>query len=234
MEKEFTVEAFIKAVHKDHFDKFLNNGEIYMNPVSKFRLYEAKSEAIGDKYEGASFAICKGATIKVAPLGSTENFITVSKDAFDVLYFDDENAGNILSLYTITDEGNTHYISRKFINEFNNHRFCLITAPQLFLDKLNAEIIKIGLNPIVKMVGYYPSDTQFRKLTPFQKRDKYGYQKETRVFFNNSIEESKTFYIGSMREFAIEIDPCKHVYKLIYDMDKELNIMPEYDSIKYK
>lgn len=227
MEKTITVEAFIKAVDKEYFDLFLNEGEICMNTQKVFKEYESKNDAIGDKYEGAIHAISKGATISIAPLGKYDEFKILAKDVEDVLFFNDQENGNILSLYTISDEKEIHIIPRKFLNEFNNHRFCLITAPNLFLEKVNAEIINRGFTPKAKSIYYFVPDANPRPLNPFLKRIKYAYQNESRVFFNNPRNKCVILKIGSIREFAFEIFLNNYMYKISNNAGKDLIITAE-------
>jgi hypothetical protein len=214
MKKTITIEAFIKAVDKEYFDAFLNHGEICLNTLKTFQKLESLNDAIGDKYEGASHVIGKEATIKIAPLGKFDQFKTLSDSAEDVLFYKDGDNGNILSLYSISNDNEIHVIPEEFIKEFNNHRFCLISAPGLFLEKLNNEIIKKGFTPTTMAVSYFPTNNNLRSLNPFEKRNKYAYQKETRVYFNDPMAERQIFKIGSMRDFAFEIFPNKYMYKI--------------------
>lgn len=214
MKKLIRIKAFIKAVDKDYFDAFLNDGEICLNTLDTFQKLEAEHKAIGDRYEGASYAISKGATIEVAPLGKFDQFKTLSKNVKNVRFFKDGDNGNILSLYSISDDNEIHIIPKEFIKEFNNHRFCLIYAPYLFLERLNSEIIKKGFVPKTQKVNYFPESEKLRVLTPFDKRMKYEYQKETRVYFKDSMAKRQIFKIGSMRDFAFEILPNKNMYKI--------------------
>jgi len=227
MEKTITVDAFIKAVDKDYFDLFLNEGEICMNTQKVFKEYESKNDAIGDKYEGAIHAISKGSTISIAPLGKYDEFKILAKDVEDVLFFNNNTSGNILSLYTISDEKDIHIIPKEFLIEFNNHRFCLITAPNLFLEKLNNEIINRGFTPNTKSIYYFIPDANPRPLNPFLKRIKYAYQNESRVFFSNPKDERVILKIGSIREFAFEIFPNDYMYKISNTVGKDLIITAE-------
>lgn len=227
MEKIITIEAFIKAVDKEFFDTFLNEGEICMNTLKTFQKFESKNKAISDKYEGAIFAIGKGSTISIAPIGKYDQFETLATNVEDVLFFNEEYNGNILSLYSITDDHNIHVIPKEFIKGFDNHRFCLITAPGLFLEKLHKEIEKRGFTQTTKVAYYFVPDNNLKKLDPFQKRDKYAYQRETRVYFSDINAELQLFKIGSIREFAFEIFPMEYMYKISNKDGRDLIITTE-------
>lgn len=217
MEKEVIVDAFIKAVDAQYFDAFLERGEVYMNPISFFSNYENESKAVGDKYEGASIAVGLKVTISVAPIGTDNEFKVFTNNAKDFLIHDHKYDGNILSLYTVSVKNNEHILSAEFLQEFKNCRFCLISAPNLFLKKLNREILKKGYKPTTKLVSYFEPDEKEIYLNPFLKRDIYSYQLESRVFFHNSFSKPELFKIGSMQKFAFEIFPDKYIYMISND-----------------
>ncbi len=222
------IEAFIKAVDNQYFDAFINEGEICMNTLQWFRDYESKNPEVGDKYEGAIFAAEEGVTFSFAPIGKPELFKVLSNEGEDLCIFNDEENGNILSLYTIFGDTDIHYIQKKFIDEFNNHRFCLITAPGLFLEKLNSEFERSGCKTDVLLIKYLIAKGAW---SPFFKREKYTYQNETRVFLKDSNASTKVFRIGSMKNFAFEIFPQKLMYKICKDDGKELIVTDE-DYVK--
>ena len=224
MAEEKIIEAFIKAVDKNFFDTFINEGEICMNTLQWFRDYEFENPEIGDKYEGAIFAAENDVTISSAPIGQPELFEVLSKKAKDVCIYNSRENGNILSLYTICGDTDIHYIPNKFIDEFNNHRFCLITAPGLFLDKLYSEIKKKYYTANTLMVKYHTPNGAW---SPYYKRVKYAYQNETRVFFKDTVAIPQIFKIGSIKDFAIEIFPQKLIYKICMNEEQKLIVAAE-------
>ena len=216
------VEAFIKAVDSQFFDAFINEGEVCMNTLQWFRDYEFENSEIGDKYEGATFAKENDVTISMAPNGRPELFKVLTNKAKDTCIYDSRENGNILSLYTILGGADIHYIPNKFIDEFNHHRFCLITAPGLFLEKLYSEIEQHRHTADTLLVKYLTPNGAW---SPFYKREKYLYQNETRVFLKDPNACMQVFKIGSMKNFAFEIFPQKLMYKI--SDGKELIITTE-------
>lgn len=224
MENDSNIKFFIKAVDKDYFDAFFNKGEICMNTLKTFKELESKNSAVGDKYEGASAAISEGATIELKNL-SADSILKAPIN--DLCIFKNNKNYNILSLYSINDtdfdNDGIHRISPEFIQEFNHHKFCLITAPDLFFEKLTNEITKQGFSPKIKLVSYFPPNNNLKLLDPFQKRDIYEYQKEVRIIFENTTDDIQKFHIGTLKDFAIEISP-NIMYKFTTSENKELII----------
>lgn len=225
MEEAKKIEAFIKAVDNKFFDAFINEGEICMNTFQLFRDYECENPEVGDKYEGAIFAAENDVTISTAPIGRPELFEVLSNKAKDVCIYNSRENGNILSLYTIYGDTDIHYIPNKFIDEFNNHRFCLITAPGLFLDRLYSEIKKSDYSADTLLVKYRTANGAWN---PFYKREKYSYQNETRVFLKDPDARQQIFKIGSIKDFAFEIFPQKLMYKISMNEGQELIVTGEY------
>lgn len=221
------VEAFIKAVDEQFFDAFLN-GEICMNSLKWFQKHESENAAIGDKYDGASFAISDNASFYLSPSGNREDLKLITDKARDVLLYNDNKHWNILSLYAIYEVVNgIHYIPKKFISEFNHRRFCLITAPNCFISRLENEIKKQGFSPKHRLVTYYEPDKSGKFLNPFVKRNIYSYQNEARVSFQNSRNEQKIFNIGSLQYIAKEIHPENEMYVIPDSLGNDLIIMKE-------
>lgn len=224
MAEEKKIEAFIKAVDNKYFDAFINEGEICMNTFQWFRDYELENSEVGDKYEGAIFAAENDVTISTAPIGRPELFEVLSNKAKDVCIYNSSENGNILSLYTICGDTDIHYIPNKFIDEFNSHRFCLITDPRLFIDRLYAEIKKRDYTADTLLVKYLTANGAWN---PFCKREKYTYQNETRVFLKDPDARTQIFKIGSMKDFAFEIFPQKLMYKIRINEVQELIVTAE-------
>lgn len=225
MAKTKNVEAFIKAIDNQYFDAFMNEGEVCMNTLQWFRNHECENPEVGDKYEGAIFAAENDATVSIAPIGQPELFEVVTNKAKDACIYNSRENGNILSLYTILGDIDIHHIPIKFIDEFNKHRFCLITAPGLFLEKLYAEIGKSGHIADTLLVKYLTPNGAW---CPFYKREKYTYQNETRVFLKDPDAKTQIFKIGSIKDFAFEIFPQKLMYKISMNEGQELIVTGEY------
>ena len=201
MREKKKIVAFIKAVKKEFFDGFINEGIICMNSFQTFRNGESNHSAIDDIFEGAVLASENNFKLSFLRNGEIENANYIFENAFNLRIIDENENGNILSLYAIcVDEVIEGPL--EFFHRFNDYRFCLIKNPKLFLDLLNAEIERTGYKAESCFVKYTIPNGRW---SPFYKPEMFSYQNEYRVHFKNSSIEKKLFRIGSLKEFAYEI-----------------------------
>lgn len=241
--QESKIYAFIKAVDKQYFNSFINEGEICFNTAKWFRDYEKQDDNIGDASEGAIVSCAKDFTVRFADsifsYSSEEDLKEKlrTRDWCDPIsceslnMFSGNNA-NLLSLYAITlietdKKEYRHLVSKKFVDEFSNHRFVLIKNPRIFIDRVVKALTYLGKSPKGCIVNYYPSDSILRKdLTDFDKREKYSYQNEYRVIYHENNPEMQIIKVGSLTDIIFEIDLYNHSYfgnfgnlKLTIEMD---------------
>jgi hypothetical protein len=221
--------AFIKAVKKEYFESFINEGEICMNTAKWFRDYEQTDINVGDAGEGAIASCGTNFLVRFADpiVGySTKEELdeklknanwSVPMKGESLRMYNQRNA-NILSLYAITVEGtekksHIHYVPQKFMEEFSNHRFVLITNPKNFTTSVGEKLMSLGKRPFGCIVRYYTHDNLMRQnLTFFDKQDKYSYQNEYRILSQDKNPEMLIFKIGSLREYSLEIDLYENYY----------------------
>jgi len=241
--QESKIYAFIKAVDKQYFDSFINDGEICLQTTKWFRDYEEQDDNIGDASEGAIASCAKDLTFQFAEPILSYSSEEDLKEQFKNIKFSDPissesfnlfngNNANILSLYAITliktdKKEYKHLVSKKFVDEFSNHRFVLILNPKIFISRVAKKLTDLGKSPKGCIVNYYPSDSILRKdLTDFDKREKYSYQNEYRLLFNDINPQMQIIKVDSLSEIILEIDLYKHSYwgnfgdlKLTIEMD---------------
>jgi hypothetical protein len=241
--QEKKIFAFIKAINKQYFDSFINEGEICLNTSKWFRDYEEQDDNIGDASEGAIASCAKDFTVRFAdPIlsySSKEDLDEQFKNrdwsepisGVSLNMFNGNNA-NILSLYAITlikknQKEFTHIVPKKFVDEFSNHRFVIILNPKKFISRVAKALVDLGKSPLGCIVKYYPFDNILRKnLTDFDKREKYSYQNEYRLLYHDVNPEMQIIKAGSLSDIVFEIDLYKHSYygnfddlKLTIEMD---------------
>jgi len=241
--QESKIYAFIKAVDKQYYDSFINDGEICLNTAKWFRDFEEQDNNIGDASEGAIASCAKDFTVRFAdPILSylseedlKEQFKNrdwsdpISGESLNM--FNGNNA-NILSLYAITliktdKKEYKHLVSKKFVDEFSNNRFVLILNPKIFISRVAKALIDLGKFPKGCIINYYPSDSILRKdLNDFDKREKYSYQNEYRLLYHDINPKMQIIKVGSLSDIIFEIDLYKHSYwgnfgdlKLTIEMD---------------
>lgn len=227
--QESKIYAFIKAVDKQYYDRFINEGEICLNTAKWFRDYEEQDDNIGDTSEGAVASCAKDFTVRFAdPILSCSSEEDLkeklkTRDWSEPLsgqsffMFNRDNA-NILSLYAITISETgikefKHLVCKKFIDEFSNHRFVLIKNPTVFTSRVAKALTDLGKYPKGSIVNYYPFDSIMRKdLTLFDKREKYSYQNEYRIIYSDNNPQTQIIKVGSLSDIILEIDLNKHSY----------------------
>lgn len=213
--KNYSIAAFVKAIDSQYADAFINKGEIYLNTLQWFRNYE-KDNNIGDHFEGADAVCGNGMKLYYAPIGEYDKFKLLTDKLENFQIYNTKINGNILSLYAISGQpSDIHDVKLKFINEFSHHRFFLITAPSLFLDKIrNALQPEIQNNLRCGLVSYYKLTDEFTKISVFHKRETYGYQNEFRLFIPDSNATPLTLHIGDLHRMAFEIDLKNKMYRI--------------------
>lgn len=221
---------FIKAVDKNYFSSFINDGQICMNTIQWFRDYEKQDQNIGDKSEGIEMACGKGFIIKIAdpikPYSSDEemesaNWIELGEGS-NLRYFDKDKNANIFSLFAINseilnDQSGNYIAPQRFIDEFSNHRFVIFLQPEEFISRMNNAISKLGKSMKRGLVHYYKLDEMPNEnLTLFNKPDRYSYQNEFRILFEDNDAVQQIFSIGSLNDLCLEIDiERKYKFELI-------------------
>lgn len=212
---EKRIVAFIKAVHQDYFDSFLNKGEICMNTAEWFRNIENNDSNTGDKFECTlQFDGKELSKVLVADVGVSiydkEKWTEIFKN--DVLEnFTLSQNANIFSLYAIESCTNNidfieHTVSEMFINEFNTHRFVFISNTMEFRNRMNLAITEFGREMKEGKVRYSEDSWRYAHCLNFLKREKYFYQNEYRIIFTDEKAQQKIFQLGNIASFCQEIN----------------------------
>jgi hypothetical protein len=221
MESE-NILTFIKAIDKQYFSSFINDGQIFMNTIKWFRNYEKQNSNIGDKFEGVEMAFGKGFTLnKLIKTYDSEkepknkmdsaNWTEIGK-GFDFRYFHDNDNANIFCLYVVNskvlDEQSENYlVPKKFIDEFSNHRFVIFLQPYELICRMKNAISRLGKTIEMGKVHYYNIDEKLSiNLSNFHKRDIYSYQNEFRILFKDENAVPQIINIGSLNDICLEID----------------------------
>ncbi|MBV5283420.1 MAG: hypothetical protein JZU53_13425 [Paludibacter sp.] len=225
--------TFIKAIDKQYFDSFINEGQVCMNTIKWFREYEKYDSNIGDEFEGARMVCGKDFTISIAdPIteyNSEEELNEKLKSSkwkklgkgINLKQFDESDNANILSLYAITTTSDINFegylVPQKFAEEFTNHRFVIILEPMIFISRMKSAIFEFNKSFKHGLVNYYTLDENFvENLLYFAKPEKYSYQSEFRLVVEDPNAVQRIFKIGSLKEICLEIDINKeYVFSMI-------------------
>lgn len=182
----------------EHLRALQEHGTLYLRPINKLRQednhrddpYEGASRVIGFKNATIEGKIPDGPNVKLNALHGT------IREAYDVVL------GNVCSFYAISSNC---FINGEFVpidqrmEEFGEH--CLmITDAERFLTMLEAKIKEIRGHCLYGMVEYYDEYGYEGKTNLFQKRSRYEYQKEFRIYMpSQNSEEPILLHLGSLK-----------------------------------
>lgn len=226
MESKKYIITFIKAVDKQYYNSFIDQGEICMNTLKWFRDYEKIDSNIGDCFEGAEFACGHDFTVEFAdPITDCKteeeireklnaaNWLTIGK-GINLRGIDESQNANIFSLYAVISLNNEDFtgylVPKKFVDEFKNHRFVIILDPIAFISRIRNVISELNKPVKFGLVNYYKLDENIiNNLTCFSKPEKYSYQSEFRLIMEDPNAVPRIIQIGSIKEMCMEIDSSK-------------------------
>jgi hypothetical protein len=229
MRDDVKILTFIKAVEKQFYDKFINDGEICMQTQNWFRKHESTDANIGDSYEGAKIVCGRGYLFFPEPVETFNNESLFLHSIIDQMHnnnenkellvestdfklFDESEKVNIFCLYSVLSSDFKQnkascLANEKFIKEFSNHRFLFFTHPKEFLLRIENALFALGKKMNAGLVKYYSQEDNFIfDLTAFNKLERYSYQKEFRLAIENELDDIVILKIGSIRDICIEID----------------------------
>lgn len=195
--------ALLKFGKLKNLKNLQENGTLYLSPIEKLRQNDNHRD---DSYEGANFVrgFFGGGTLKCEIPGKEPinlNFISGSyKESHEIVL------GNICSFYAISSND---FIDGKFVpvdsqmKEFGEYCM-LITDMNKFFNMIHDKIKDLKKNCYHGMVKYYDERNYEGKIDLFQKRIKYQYQKEYRIYIpSNRKKKALKIHLGSLKDISI-------------------------------
>lgn len=205
---EHTIAFFIKIADLKWITDLYENGTVYMNTLNYFRKTEDGSLR-GDPNEGAINRVdSANATIKLP-------FLDKEIKPKNIQYGSSLETGNLYCLYCVSSHGFPRPEDFKFDEDnlrFGSH--CLmIKQPGVFIGKVGNELNRLGYAFDHGFAEYYQHQDRLLNLTPFDKSETFGHQKEFRFFVENEMDSPLKINIGSMESYA-EIYEAKDLLSL--------------------
>jgi len=205
---------------EEHIKALYEKGEIYINSIDFIRNCDENEER-SDEDDGINYRRFLGeATVKMCNVGDDieKNGYTLEAENL-VLKYDNETKGNIYCLTGIySDDLLGERPEIKHETQSFGESLILIYKPKIFLDRVFAELEKLGYkNYKAKKVLYYGNEYS-GKVDFFRKHEKFKSQKEFRIFISNELNTPIKLNIGSLEDIA-KIN--EGVLKLTYTDDKE-------------
>lgn len=171
----FRIQALIKFGKREHLDRMLKYGEIYMNNIDFYRNYERSNpeHLRGDLYECYDI-VSNHNTIKFP-----NNDLVIN----DVVVYENKGTytGYLYCMYAIYD----NYLVDKRMLDFGEYAV-VIFNPKEFINRIKKYCSSNNLYPNCSPVSYYNENSSPLMLHPFTKRIKYAYQSEARIYIHNS------------------------------------------------
>lgn len=202
------IKLLCKIGEFQYMSRLLKQGEIYARPLSDFSEMEEDHD-IGDKYEistkHASPPICK-ITLET----KTRSMPLASSTKIEYGESDLDKSGHIYSLAMIDfvwiNKTELKIKNPELIDRIGNNydSIVIIHKPYLFFERIRKHINEMGYGISYGPVNYYSQEDSYPiNITPFDKRDKYSYQSEHRIFIDYNSQKPYPFCIGSIEDIAI-------------------------------
>lgn len=195
--------ALLKFGKVEHLKNLQENGTLFLNSIQALR---KENDFRNDTYEGASKVASHPqgtATVTAKFADGTEipiNYINLSyveKREFVL--------GNICSFYSISskDFENGEFIPvDKRMQEFGTHAI-LITDIKEFFNRVENKILEMKCNCYHGHVRYFDETSFIGDISLFQKRSRYQYQNEYRIYVDSKKEIPITLELGSLKDISV-------------------------------
>lgn len=197
-----TLHILIKIGQKEHIEDLQKNGTIFMNPVRYFKAIE-DSELRGDPDEGIG-GIQQLDNLTIYADDKELPIHKLSKEySIQLKTKEPELSGNIYSLYSISSLTD---IKKFKIHERNSEfgeYFIVIHNTKEFMNRIQEKVVELGYDLDFDLVKYYNNKNFTGRLGMFHKPNKYGYQKEFRLFIKREESSPLVFRIGSIEDISM-------------------------------
>lgn len=203
---------FIKFGKREHMDKLLREGEVFLNTSQFYR--DCKNPEVGDSNEGLIQQplpdIIKIDGVGCCGVNIHERFY-VNKNLYCLYCIENEDIKNALN------EKNQYEFD---LTGFNGFGDCCVVFHYLepFVNKIKEAIEKEDLKLLgCKLVRYEDFDSYPGKIGHFMKDKKFSHQREFRFVIDSDEARQRKIYLGNLEEYA-KIVPINN-NKLIVDFE---------------
>jgi len=202
------VELFAKLGERKYMKRLLKYGELYFRPLHEFAEMD-EMDGIGDKLETAiNYTSPLNPEITLRSQDGWE--FKLSKGARISYHMHDRSkGGHIYSMLILDCEYITNdHLRIKNQNELSQigHNYgsmVIICDCETFISRITQKIDELGYELYYAPVSYYPEEDVINKtVSPFEKREKYSYQKEFRFIVDCGLKDSFVLQIGNIEDIA--------------------------------
>lgn len=193
---------FLRISKEEYIDRLLNEGQIYCNNLTTIREMD-EADFRGDRYDSIH-SIHDYQKAEISIVG--KKFVS-NKGTLTLPY-----SGNIYCLYGIKAEmfdlkPNSKQkvdISAQFIEM--DEWAILITDPNEFYKKIVNQLDLQNAKYKFHKVEYFEGDFPKNKIMgAFDKRQKFSFQNEIRLYIENNSDKHVEFFIGNISNIAMKI-----------------------------
>lgn len=206
MEKE--IQLLAKIGEYQFMQKLLKDGELYFSPLKRFAEMEATG-GIGDKFETAIEYNCPPNPEITVKIGETE--IKLHEGAqIEYHAHDHDKRGHIYCMskvdFIYVDEDTVKIKYPQNIEDLGvgYDSMIVITNPKEFFKRICNKISEIEYDCEYDSVSYFPEkDIVRKKITLFDKRERFSYQNEFRIYIDCDRVDSFIVSIGNIEDIAM-------------------------------
>lgn len=200
-----------------HIEEFVNEGHLYMNPLSYFRNREAQGDALRyDKHEGA--AHCEQATGGKLQMMQDDQWITMGTIQGPIISSDNsKDTTKVFCMYALRDSSCGVVDTLNF--EFGDTYAVMING-DAFLDRVKKTTKRQRLIITWGLVEYVDRESYSGPMGCFRKFSDFEYQSEFRIAIESETKEPFSLYVGDLSEMA-KIGPLNELNKRIRLTKKE-------------
>lgn len=203
--------CFVKFGRREHMERLLKYGELYLNSTTFFSQYD-ESNGIGDKYEGVclvdnapfcdielKFNSQDIKDLKLEKVRSVHMRIRENQPQGNIFCLnmangfrmENERVGKIELNASLLDLG-SDYDTAVVILDYKR-----------FLERVTIELEKLPYSYKFAPVEYYDEKLcQGEELTFFHKRKKYSEQNEFKIYVETNSDSPQIIHIGNMEDIA--------------------------------
>jgi hypothetical protein len=216
--------VLFKFAQEEHLTALRHQGLLHMKTMRHFGEAEKENPARGDRFEGAS-QIFQPADVKMTfahPQAGTHEVDSGDLVGPVILSNNFGAERNIFCMFSLTEPTTTRTVLHADHMHFGSH-FILILNRGEFFERINRELLRLGLSGTRGSVTYYDKSSYSGRVGPFQKPNSFAYQQEYRIVVWPGEVPSRNLMIGDISDITSPIHPLSDFDKLV-DFSQEAAI----------
>lgn len=221
--------CLIKFGNEEHLEELLKKGKLHFSSIQDLRKVEAENveeHFRNDRIEGVQMYRSIGPTnIKMTP-SDNPNAPSITVPVQNITYWSSPEfiLGNICSFYAISEscfKDNKLVPLDERMKLFGAHLIFISNVSE-FNRRLKAALKKQQINAYNNFVEYFDEKNFVGDLHLFNKRSRYDYQKEYRIYLETENKVAIDIYLGNLEDIAF-VTPVESLNYLKMTLNKKNN-----------